>query len=67
MASPYRTSPPSPPGRRPDDARIGVATLGFGLVCAVMGCSLAGETRAECALLAGLGGSALLLQRRGGR
>lgn len=44
-----------------------MATLAFGLLCGVMGLSLAEEGRAECALLAGLGGFALLLQREGAR
>ncbi|XYI00107.1 hypothetical protein ACMHYB_10310 [Sorangium sp. So ce1128] len=67
MASPYRTRPPSPPARPTDERRLGAATLAFGLICGVMGLSLAEEGRAECALLAGLGGFALLLQREGAR
>ncbi|WP_437735518.1 hypothetical protein [Sorangium sp. So ce1335] len=67
MASPYRTRPPSPPARPTDERRLGAATLVFGLLCGVMGLSLADERRAECALLAGLGGFALLLQREGAR
>ncbi|WP_437816000.1 hypothetical protein [Sorangium sp. So ce1078] len=63
MASPYRTRPSSPPARPTDERRLGVATLAFGLACGVMGLSLADEGRAECALLTGLGGFALLLQR----
>lgn len=44
-----------------------MATFAFGFLCAVMGVSLADETRGECALLTGLGGFALLLQRKGAR
>ncbi|AUX20704.1 hypothetical protein SOCEGT47_011770 [Sorangium cellulosum] len=67
MASPYRTRPPSPPARRTDERRLGVSTLAFGFLCAVMGISLADEGRSECALLTGLGGFALLLKREGAR
>ncbi|WP_437962536.1 hypothetical protein WME76_45685 (plasmid) [Sorangium sp. So ce119] len=67
MASPYRTRPSSPPARPTDERKLGAATLAFGLLCGVMGLSLAEEGRAECALLGGLGGFALLLQREGAR
>ncbi|WP_437591419.1 hypothetical protein [Sorangium sp. So ce1000] len=67
MASPYRTRPPSPTDRPTDERRLGAATLAFGLACGVMGLSLADEGRAECALLVGVGGFALLLQREGAR
>ncbi|WP_437318773.1 hypothetical protein [Sorangium sp. So ce385] len=67
MASPYRTRPSSPSARPTDERRLGVATLAFGLACGVMGISLADEGRAECALLTGLGGFALLLQRERAR
>ncbi|WP_437782479.1 hypothetical protein WMF18_06145 [Sorangium sp. So ce315] len=67
MASPYRTRPSSPPARPTDERRLGAATLVFGLLCGVTGISLAEEGRAECALLAGVGGFALLLQREGAR
>ena len=64
MANPYRTPPPKdPPARSTSPAKIRTATFAFGFICVLAGAVLSGADRARCALLATLGGTALLATR----
>jgi hypothetical protein len=63
--NPYRTKscePPPPP--RPDPAKLRIATVSFGIACAVLAGVFAGASRAKIALLTTLGGAALIATRR---
>ncbi len=62
--NPYRTTSHEPPPPRPDPAKLRLATVSFGLVCAVMAGVFAGASRAKVALLTTLGGAALIATRR---
>jgi hypothetical protein len=63
VVDPYRKRPSLP--EAPADAkRPDLATVGFGLICAVSAGALAGSDRMKCMLLATAAGTLLIVLRR---
>jgi hypothetical protein len=62
VAHPYRTRP-AEPETRAAEVRLDVSSVGFGLVCGIVGQALAGP---RCALVATVVGVVLIVRWRGG-
>jgi hypothetical protein len=63
VADPYRRRPDDPKDT-PDERRPALASLGFGLICAVLSVSLAEHDRVKCMLFATAAGTFLIASRR---
>ncbi len=63
MADPYRRRHDEPPAEL-SHRRPGLASVAFGLVCAVVGAAFTGSDRVRCMLIATAAGTVLIVVRQ---